>query len=260
MKYKKFIKIAVFGLIAALLFCFCSCGDEKTDASDSSVKTPQGYYQTAFLGDSLTDKGVYKELITTHYTDYLYENCSFIKNVQNVGYAGSCIAGLPDKAGKMSPSFIERYKQIKNDTDLIIVFGGTNDYGIGSSTLPNPLGSESDTTEETFYGALKILIEGIKTDYPAAKIVFVTPVFRAEQEVNGIPNNNKYGFTLEDYVSAIIDVCNKNSVSVIDAFHELDEINAYTYNEYEVDGLHLNNEGNVLLGKFLKAKLSEILD
>ena len=251
-------------LFIVTLFSFVACsgggdgssGSEKNDGSDM----PKGYYDTAVLGDSLTDKGVYKELVTVHYTDYLYEHCPFIENIQNVGYAGSCIAGLSDKQGKTSPSFIERYSKIKKDVNLIIVFGGTNDYGIGSSTLPNPLGEYGDDNAATFYGGLKTLIDGLEKNYPAAKLVFVTPIYRKEQEITGIPNKNKYGFTLEDYVSAIKETCEKRGVSCIDAFSGLSEINADTYEEYEIDGLHLNDEGNLLLGKYLAAELAKILD
>ena len=263
-------------MMFVMLFAFSSCdaggnsgnngGDgsvsesSATESESESVRMPTGYYYTSILGDSLTDKGVYGDLVTAHYTDYLYEHCSFIENIQNLGYAGSCIAGLPDKQGKMSPSFIERCNQISNDANLIIIFGGTNDYGIGSSTIPNPMGAYGDESPETFYGGLKTLIDEIEKDHSAAKIVFVTPIYRKEQELNGLKNENMYGFGLDDYVAAIKETCEKRNISCIDAFHELTEINAETYKEYEVDGLHLNNEGNILLGQFLAKKLAEILD
>ncbi len=255
-------------MLIVMLFAFSSCysgGNSTSGSSDGasaseSVRKPEGYYYTAILGDSLTDKGVYSDLITTHYTDYLYENCAFIENIQNLGYAGSCIAGLPDKAGKMSPSFIERCDQISEEANLVIIFGGTNDYGIGSSTLPNPLGAYGDESPETFYGGLKTLIDEIEKAHSEAKIIFVTPIYRKDQELNGLKNENMYGFGLGDYAAAIKDTCEKRNISCIDAFNELTEINAWTYENYEVDGLHLNNDGNILLGQFLAKKLAEILD
>ena len=257
-----------------MIFALASCsvgeggssagsGNTSGSASESaseSVHTPKGDYRVAILGDSITDKGVYKDIITAHYTDYLYENCSFIESVQNVGYAGSCIAGLPDKEGKMSPSFIERCPQIKSNVNLIIVFGGTNDYGIGSFVLPNPLGEYGNESAETFYGGLKTLIDTLEESRHAAKLVFVTPTFRKEQGLPELPNKNKYGFSLDEYAAAIKETCEKRNISCIDVFNELTELNAVTCDDYEVDGLHLNNEGNVLLGKFLAKKLAEILD
>ncbi len=248
-------------ITAALLIgaCFSGCATTPEEPKEEPQKQPAGSYKAAFLGDSLTDKGVYSEIVTTHYTDYLYDNCSFISSIQNVGYAGSCIAGLPNKPD-VSPSFVQRYKKIASNANLIIVLGGTNDFGYGSTALPNPLGEYGDATQETFYGGLKVLIDGLETDYPEAKVVFVTPLYRKEQESNGIPNKNKYGFTLADYVSAIKTTCEERSITCFDAFNEITEIDAFTYTEYEVDGLHLNNEGNILLGKYLAGKLTATLD
>lgn len=251
--------ILITAAILSVAFAFGSAGCATESAGSDEAKKPAGSYKTAFLGDSLTDKGVYSDIVTEHYTDYLYENCSFISSIQNVGYAGSCIAGLPDKQG-VNPSFLQRYQRIASNVDLIIVLGGTNDFGYGSSALPNPLGAYGDETAETFYGALNELIDGFSENYPSAKVVFVTPLYRREQESNGIPNKNKYGFTLADYADAIADTCSKKNVTCFNAFREITEIDAYTYEEYEVDGLHLNNAGNRLLGEYLAEKLFAVLD
>ena len=254
---KKLFLTVLSVFTAFTLFCFSGCA--KNDSSSEEPKGPQGDYKIAFLGDSITDKGVYSDLVTTHYTDYVYDNCSFVSSIQNVGYAGSCIAGLPNKQG-VNPSFVQRYKRIDANADVIMILGGTNDFGYGSSALPNPLGEFGDDTAETFYGGLKVLIDGLQTDYPDAEIIFITPLYRREQESNGIPNKNIYGFTLAEYVDAIKQTCENRNIVCFDAFNDLTEINAFTYEQYEVDGLHLNNEGNVLLGSYLKDKLTETLE
>ena len=182
-----------------------------------------------------------------------------MSGIQNVGLGGSCIAGLPNKDG-VTLSFTQRYKNIDKNANVIVVLGGTNDYGYGSSALPNPLGEYGDDTVETFFGALKVLIDGFEENYPNSKVVFVTPLYRKEQESNGIPNKNKYGFTLSRYVEAIKETCEKRNVACFDAFNKITEIDAFTYTEYEVDGLHLNTEGNILLGKYIGDFLSEILE
>lgn len=248
-------KSIIIIFICILIFAFSSCDSE----THTDVQTPQNSYKIAFLGDSLTDKGVYSDIVTTHYTDYIYENYSFVTGIQNVGLAGSCIAGLPNKQG-VNMSFIQRYNQIDDNADVIVILGGTNDFGYGSSLLPNPLGQYGDDSAQTFYGGLKVLIDGITVDYPEAEIVFVTPVYRKEQEANGIPNRNKFGFTLSQYVNAIKETCEKNDINCFDAFNEIKEIDAFTHTEYEVDGLHLNNDGNILLGKYIGDFLSEILE
>lgn len=252
---KKIVLVILTFILFICSFSLLGCGKEN----DEEKTQPEGSYKIAFLGDSLTDKGVYSDIVTTHYTDYIYDNYSFVDSIQNVGLAGSCIAGLPGKSG-VNQSFIQRYKRIDQNVGVIVVLGGTNDFGYGSNDLPNPLGTYGDDTAETFYGGLKVLIDGLTADYPTAKIVFVTPLYRKEQESNGIPNKNRYGFTLEQYVEAIKETCEKREISCFDAFHKMTEIDMYTYEEYEVDGLHLNDKGNVLLGRYLGDFLAETLD
>ena len=106
---KKFLLII---LSAISVFSVAGCKAKTTE------KKPKGDYKIAFLGDSLTDKGVYSEQVTNHYTDYVYDNASFVSGIQNVGYAGSCIAGLPNKAG-VNPSFTQRYSQIDSDANVV---------------------------------------------------------------------------------------------------------------------------------------------
>ena len=50
-------------------------------------------------------------------------------------------------------SFCERFEQMDDDADVVVVFGGTNDYGHGDAGI----GSFSDRTPETFYGACHYL-------------------------------------------------------------------------------------------------------
>jgi len=253
---KKFLSVILTAIVCLTCFSAIACQGED---SSSVASGPQGSYKIAFLGDSITDRSVYADIVTTHYTDYIYENYSFVSGTQNVGLAGSCIAGLPNKQG-VNMSFTQRYKNIDKNANVIVVLGGTNDFGYGSSDLPNPLGVYGDDTAETFYGALKILADGFAQNYPTAKVVFVTPVYRKEQEANGIPNKNKYGFTLSQYAEAIKDTCEKRNIACFDAFNLITEIDAFTYTDYEVDGLHLNTEGNILLGKYIGDFLYGILD
>ena len=55
------------------------------------------------------------------------------------------------------------------DVDLILLEGGTNDYGWGL-----PLGAVEDTNVDSLYGAYRTMIDGLLEQYPNAKIVMVT--------------------------------------------------------------------------------------
>lgn len=58
---------------------------------------------------------------------------------------------------------------MQNDDDLIIVFGGVNDWVTGRN-----LGNIDSTDTYTFYGAMKSLCNGLITKYPNKQIVFFT--------------------------------------------------------------------------------------
>ena len=51
-----------------------------------------------------------------------------------------------------------RLETMQEEGDLIVVFGGTNDYGHGDV----PIGLETDTTLDTFSGNVRILVDNIR--------------------------------------------------------------------------------------------------
>ena len=129
--------------------------------------------------------------------------------VYNYGISGSTISGggasasIPGNA----PMNI-RYADMVY-ADYILVLGGVNDYIITST----PLGTKGDTTNQTFYGALKILIEGLIKKYPTGKIGFMTPLRKANDTVA-----NDAGLTLKQYRDAIIDMCEDYCIPVLDLY------------------------------------------
>ena len=63
---------------------------------------------------------------------------------------------------------------MQDNVDIVFVFGGTNDYGHGDA----PFGKFEDRTMDTYCGALHYLMRGLIQKYPAAQIVFMTPLHR----------------------------------------------------------------------------------
>ena len=82
-----------------------------------------------------------------------------------------------------------------NDADMVVVVGGTNDYGTNVV-----LGGIADTEDVSFYVALNVLCKGLAEKYPGKRIVFITPFHRANEGANSA------GFTLAQYRQAIFDV------------------------------------------------------
>ena len=122
-----------------------------------------------FLGDSITEGcGTTSQENVFH--GVLKENAG-LAVVRNYGKGGTRIARqseIKDPDGR-DYDFIRRADEMDDDANLIVVFGGTNDYGNGQA----PLGEITDTTMFTFYGAVRVLCELLIKKYPNAKIAFI---------------------------------------------------------------------------------------
>jgi lysophospholipase L1-like esterase len=137
-----------------------------------------------------------------------------------------------------------------DDADLVVVFGGTNDYGHGDA----PIGAFEDRDPSTFYGGCHFLMKGLIEKYPEATIVIMTPLHRAVEE----RVRNGETLYLKKYVEIIKEVAEYYSLPVIDLWAisgiqpKVDVIKA----KYCPDGLHPNDAGHVLvaerIGNFLE--------
>ena len=205
----------------------------------SSIGISRFYGKKAnFLGDSQTDDaGNYK---SKFFYDWLKEILG-LDVTNNYGYSGTTIMPI---AGQ-SKSFLDRYSSMSDDADLIVVWGGTNDYHYGHA-----LGTVDDTTSTTFCGAVNQLCKGLINKYPQKDILFVTPTPRG--------NVNSAVATQEEYADAIIKICGKYCIPVYDAYRNCQmpiivdqafDSEGNIIRKYTVDGLHLNDLGHEILGK-----------
>ena len=136
------------------------------------------------------------------------------------------------------------------DADVVVVFGGTNDFGHGNAAL----GTLADRTNDTFYGAYYCLLKQLIGRYPNARIVVMTPLHR-ESEDEAVYNElgvRRCG-PLSVYVQAIREVAEFFGVPVADLFRDCaiqPRIPALK-EKYAPDGLHPNDDGHVLIAKCL---------
>ncbi len=139
--------------------------------------------------------------------------------------------------------FSTRYKTMKDDADLVVVFGGTNDFGHGDAMM----GKFSDRTNDTFYGACHVLMQGLIEKYPDAKIVFMTPLHRCEEDnSNGDGSKPQGSLPLVDYVNVIKEVAAYYSLPVLDLWSVsgLQPKVPVIKEKYCPDGLHPNDAGH----------------
>jgi len=213
-----------------------------------------------FLGDSIT-QGLRTKNKEAIYPAVLKREAK-LKEARNYGISGTRYAlqkGTPERPKddyEDVNSFCERFDQMDDDADVVIVFGGTNDYGHGDARL----GGFSDRTPDTFYGACHYLFRGLIKKYLGKTIVIMTPLHRLEEtRNNGTQKTEGYG-TLREYVNIIREVAEYYSLPVLDLYAisglqpEIDEIRE----KYIPDGLHPNENGHAVIAHKLKRFLEAL--
>lgn len=189
-------------------------------------------YRVSFLGDSFTYGDKLKDRAQCYAA--LLADMMQAEDYENYGLNGSCMGGVhPDR-------FIDRYTQIPEDTELIFVLGGTNDYEFAT-----PIGSMTDTDSTTFYGCLNLLMCSLQQKYPEAEIIFLTPMHR-----NGGTKKNTQGYVLEDYAYAMMNMGEFYDIPVVDLYHA-QGLNFTGNKRYLADGLHPTAVGHRKIAQYL---------
>jgi len=134
--------------------------------------------------------------------------------------------------------------------ELIWIAYGTNDYNQNV-----PIGTEADTTNGTFYGAMAAGLTKLRALNPTAKIAFLTPIYRGK--AYSAPKDwteegpNTLGITVAPYRAAIRRFCVLNNIPVVEMYTN-SEINASTAMTYlPSDQLHPGRQGHRVMGEAL---------
>ncbi len=196
-----------------------------------------------FLGDSITE-GAGTSSHDKMFTMLIEREYGAI--CQNYGIGGTRIARQKTPTEeKWDRDFISRVPEMDNDADIVVVFGGTNDFGHGDA----PLGTMNDRTPYTFYGALHCLYTALTEKYPDVPVVILTPLHRLNEDSPKGDNKPAPVGTLKEYVNIIREVAEYYSLPVLDLFKEsgLQPKIPVIQQKYVPDGLHPNDAGNEIL-------------
>ena len=196
-----------------------------------------------FLGDSITE-GAGTSSHDKMFTMLIEREYGAI--CQNYGIGGTRIARQKTATDeKWDRDFISRVPEMDNDADIVVVFGGTNDFGHGDA----PLGTMDDRTPYTFYGALHCLYTALTEKYPDVPVVILTPLHRLNEDSPKGDNKPAPVGTLKEYVNIIREVAEYYSLPVLDLFKEsgLQPKIPVIQQKYVPDGLHPNDDGNAIL-------------
>lgn len=218
--------------------------DSTYDFSDISI---------ACLGDSITQATNLDNM--EDYQQYAYptrlKEILGAESVTNLGIGGSSIGRYWDEA------FVERYKEIPQDTDLIIVMGGTND---GFCLSKEELGTFEERKAGTFIGDLDELMRGLKEDYPDATIVFATPLPNVLHDM--LRKERDYLLPQVTLVNVIKQLAAEYEIPVIDLYNSnmLDTHDAAVIYNYMPDGVHCNPDGYTILAEHFAAELIKLYE
>ncbi|MDE5940231.1 MAG: hypothetical protein K2H37_14280 [Lachnospiraceae bacterium] len=202
----------------------------------------------ACLGDSITAAANLEG--EEGYLSYAYpavlKELLGAEEVYNLGIGGSSIGRY------WSDAFVERYKQIPEDTDIIIVMGGTND---GFCLSEKEFGSPAERKPWTFWGDLDELMRGLKENYPDADIFFATPLPNILQDY--LMRERTYLLPQKNIADVILTLSAAHGFQVIDLYNSnmLDSHDADIVADYMPDGVHANKEGYRILAEHIAARL-----
>ncbi|MDE6975097.1 MAG: hypothetical protein K2P38_18725 [Lachnospiraceae bacterium] len=207
----------------------------------------------ACLGDSITaatNLDNLEDYQQYSYPAYLKEILG-AKQVENLGIGGSSIGRYWENA------FVDRYRDIPEDTDLILVMGGTND---GFCVTGEDFGVMEDRKEGTFIGDLDELIRGLRDHYPDAQVVLVTPLPNVLHDM--LRKERDYLLPQSMIANAMKQVGGEYKIPVIDLYNSniLDSHDAAVIYNYMPDGVHCNAEGYQILARHIAAQLVSLYE
>ncbi|MBD5457918.1 MAG: hypothetical protein HDR27_05015, partial [Lachnospiraceae bacterium] len=196
----------------------------------------------ACLGDSITKAANLED--EENYEQYAYparlQELLGAQEVYNLGIGGSSIGRY------WADAFVDRYMEIPEDSDIIIVMGGTND---GFCVSDEEFGSLEEREYHTFCGDLDELMRGLRENYPDAQIFFATPLPNVLQDY--LMSEREYLLPQKKFVEVIQVLAEEYDFELIDLYNSnvLDSHDANIITEYMPDGVHGNPEGYQILAE-----------
>ena len=202
----------------------------------------------ACLGDSITAAANLED--EENYQQYAYpavlQELLGAGEVCNLGVGGSSIGRY------WADAYVDRYEEIPEDTDIIIVMGGTND---GFCVSDQEFGSLDNRAYRTFCGDLDELMRGLREHYPDADIFFATPLPNILHDY--LMKERDYLLPQQRFADAILALAEEYDYQVIDLYNSniLDSHDADVVEEYMPDGVHGSHEGYRILAQHFAAEL-----
>lgn len=206
--------------------------------------------EIACLGDSITAASNLEN--EENYEQYSYpsvlEDLLDARQVINLGIGGSSIGRY------WSDPFVDRYDQIPQDTDIIIVMGGAND---GFCVSAEDFGNLDERLPRTYCGDVNELMKELRENYPSAVIFFATPLPNALHDY--LMSERDHLLPQEYYADVIRSIAVEYDIEVIDMYNSniLDSHDSDVAAHFMPDGVHGNQAGYQILAEYFAAEIIE---
>nr|DAZ48685.1 MAG TPA: hypothetical protein [Caudoviricetes sp.] len=186
-------------------------------------------------GDSVTEQNKWQSYVSSYF------NCSFY----NRGVGGTTVTQFNSSTNHMSSD--TRIETIPTDSDVILIFGGHNDW---SNAVINMGDLKTDSLSESvsFKSAFALMIKKIQIRCPNARIVTMTPVGGRTEEESTNQDKQFYirDLCMTDFANAVKEVSAYYGIPCID-INANSGINTLNHTTYIADLIHPNVEGGKLI-------------
>ena len=170
----------------------------------AKIEQSKNSINLAVIGDSISaDEVAYGNY---NWTAFINKTL-YVNKLQNLAKS---TATLSSYDASVNPHMCDMVDSIDDDIDVIVSFGGTNDWGVLRNYIE--LGEENSNDKNTVYGALNYIADKCINNHPKACVIFVTPLIRKDYKTVG------GNFTFENVVEAVRKVAEKNNFMLIDLF------------------------------------------
>ncbi|MBS7303091.1 MAG: SGNH/GDSL hydrolase family protein [Lachnospiraceae bacterium] len=214
------------------------------------------------LGDSLTEGSNLDEEERAKYAyPVILKDLLGCKEVVNLGIGGSTVS----RAG--SYAMVDRWQDIPKDSDIIIVFGGSNDCLFENKWDYGELEYEHRMTDGTFCGDLDELVAGIEYVYrdhnldSFIKLLYINPPSTVLNDaVYAIDPGNMV--QQQAFAEAINEIAPAYSFEVID-FYNNNILNSHDRDvneQFVPDGIRGNAEGYRIMAEHIASQIIQRIE
>ena len=193
---------------------FSQVGVEKTIVLSGGSASSYDWTgkKVVFYGDSITAQNKYPVMVQNYYH---FDMVNASVGGARISYRGS---------GDTDMSADSRLEALPSDADVVVIMGGTNDWG--KVEIEQTLTYNNGFDRTKFKGGLAYIIQKIQARCPNATLIIATLIggrneTRAEGQtpiVQYLPEADRYGQTDIDFRNAEIEVANLLNIQVCDTW------------------------------------------